>query len=104
MRRFFLFTMLLLASVAAHAQCSGVLSVDLTNPSFEGDPGAHTLPPEWTQCDYTPDTQPGSWGVAQVASDGNTYLGLVGRPCMAGGRISGAWHTVDRWTSLWDAP
>ena len=50
------------------------------NPSFEGPPGPHVTPTPWENCmpGQTPDTQPGFWGVSVSASDGNSYIGLVG--------------------------
>jgi hypothetical protein len=54
----------------------------IMNPSFEGTPTAHVLPPYWGKCmpGVTPDTQPGFWGVNLPASDGNSYLGFVNQP------------------------
>ena len=50
------------------------------NPSFEGPFGSGVTPSPWENCmsGQTPDTQPGSWGVSMSASDGNSYIGLVG--------------------------
>lgn len=51
----------------------------IQNGSFEGPNQPNVSPPNWTPCmpGQTPDTQPGSWGVNIVASEGNSYLGLV---------------------------
>ncbi len=51
----------------------------IQNGSFEGPNQPNVSPPNWTPCmpGQTPDTQPGSWGVDIVASEGNSYLGLV---------------------------
>ncbi len=51
----------------------------IQNGSFEGTPAPNTSPPSWTPCmpGQTPDTQPGSWGVDILPSEGNSYLGLV---------------------------
>lgn len=60
-----------------HVHYSQVIS----NPSFEGVPRQHIPPSGWTPCHKfsTPDTQPGQTNVNQVASHGNTYVGLVTR-------------------------
>lgn len=60
-----------------HAQCVSFQGIEFTNASFEGPTGSHITPAPWLSCFYTPDTQPGSWGETQIASDGNTYVGLV---------------------------
>ena len=51
----------------------------IQNGSFEGPNQPNVSPQNWTPCmpGQTPDTQPGSWGVDIVASEGNSYLGLV---------------------------
>ena len=51
----------------------------IQNGSFEGPNQPNVSPPNWTPCmpGQTPDTQPGSWGVDIIASEGNSYLGLV---------------------------
>jgi len=51
----------------------------IQNGSFEGPTAPNISPPNWIPCmaGQTPDTQPGSWGVDIVASEGNSYLGLV---------------------------
>ncbi|MCF8465044.1 MAG: PKD domain-containing protein [Flavobacteriales bacterium] len=59
------------------AQCVNFGNIEFINPSFEGPTGAHIAPPQWTTCYYTPDTQPGIWDVADTASEGSTFVGLV---------------------------
>ena len=51
----------------------------IQNGSFDGPPAPAVTPPGWTECmpNQSPDTQPGSWGVDIVPSEGNSYLGLV---------------------------
>jgi gliding motility-associated-like protein len=58
--------------------CTGQI---IDNPSFEGLPKNSQSPPGWHACNdfSTPDTQPGSWNVAQGASNGKTYVSLVTR-------------------------
>jgi len=53
----------------------------ISNGSFEGTPVTGVPPEGWSACHYysTPDTQPGSWGVTQSASNGSTYISLVTR-------------------------
>lgn len=60
-----------------HPQCSELIPLEVVNPSFEGPTGPHITPSPWSTCGITPDTQPGSWGVNQPASEGNTYVGFV---------------------------
>ena len=74
---FLVLTFFLLTAEASSAQCISSVFIEVTNPSFEGTPGPHVTPTPWNTCGITPDTQPGSWGVALAPSDGNTYLGLV---------------------------
>ncbi len=61
----------------------------MTNPSFEGSPGIGNVPTDWFSCHElsTPDTQPGFHDIDLPASDGATYLGLVGR-----GGLTEAWQ------------
>ena len=56
--------------------------IQFQNPSFEGTPQPHVLPPGWSICiqGVTPDTQPGSWGVTLSPSNGDSYVGLVYQP------------------------
>jgi len=72
-RLFFCLTYLLLSKT--------VFAQYISNPSFEGQPGFSQIPPGWTICDMysTPDTQPGVNGENGKATDGNTYLCMVGR-------------------------
>jgi gliding motility-associated-like protein len=61
------------------AQCTGT-QLNWLNPSFEGTAGTpHVTPPQWNICmpGYTPDTQPGCWGVTLPPSNGSSYIGLV---------------------------
>jgi len=53
----------------------------ISNPSFEGQIGESTPPPDWFSCNTysTPDTQPGIWMVSKSASQGSTYISLVTR-------------------------
>ncbi len=53
----------------------------IRNPSFEGNKGASTIPPEWerTIVGSTPDIQPGYWGVTALPADGKTYISLITR-------------------------
>lgn len=53
----------------------------LKNSSFEGSPGASTLPVDWLPCQLgsTPDIQPGYWLVTLPPSDGKSYLSMVCR-------------------------
>jgi len=63
----------------------------LTNPSFEGDPGAGIDIPGWYNCgpafETPPDLQPGFFKVMTTARHGSTYLGLVVRQ-------TGTWESV----------
>jgi len=54
----------------------------LDNPSFEGEPEDATMPNGWLDCKKgtTPDILPGSWGVYNEPSEGETYIGLITRP------------------------
>lgn len=57
-------------------------NIRLVNPSFEGVPQDATVPVGWLPCETgtTPDIMPGTWGVYQEPSDGDTYMGLITRP------------------------
>jgi outer membrane protein OmpA-like peptidoglycan-associated protein len=58
-------------------------TINLTNPSFESQPGHSRLPPGWYDCGFPkespPDTQPGGFGVTNKAQQGYTFLGMVVR-------------------------
>ncbi|MEL6359227.1 MAG: hypothetical protein AAFQ01_04735, partial [Bacteroidota bacterium] len=64
-------------------------AIQLTNPSFEGEPADATMPVGWfvSTPGTTPDILPGYWGVYQEASDGDTYVGLITRP-------DGSWEAM----------
>ncbi len=72
----FIFIILRLLAQSPPYSCD---SLTVTNPGFEGAAMPHVPPTGWTQCSstYTPDTQPGSWGVSLAAYSGSTYVGLV---------------------------
>lgn len=55
--------------------------IELSNPSFEGEPRDATIPQGWMGCKEgtTPDILPGYWGVYTEPSDGDTYVGLITR-------------------------
>ncbi len=55
--------------------------IELSNPSFEGEPRDATVPQGWMICKEgsTPDILPGFWGVYNEPSDGDTYVGLITR-------------------------
>jgi outer membrane protein OmpA-like peptidoglycan-associated protein len=57
--------------------------IKLQNASFEGYPKESISPPAWMSCgsagESEPDTQPGGFGVAKIAQNGSTYLGMVVR-------------------------
>jgi hypothetical protein len=55
--------------------------IELSNPSFEGEPRDATVPQGWMGCKEgtTPDILPGFWGVYNESSDGDTYVGLITR-------------------------
>jgi len=59
------------------AQCTELTPLEVVNPGFEGPTAPHQTPAPWNTCGITPDTQPGSWGVTQAASEGNSYVGFV---------------------------
>lgn len=71
------FLVILIMSKALFAQCGSGNTILVNNPGFEGQPGTHIVPSPWNTCGITPDTQPGSWGVTQPSSEGDSYLGLV---------------------------
>ena len=59
-------------------------TIQLRNPSFEDKPAIGKAPSAWKNCGFKgespPDVQPcGAFEVTTLASDGNTYLGLVTR-------------------------
>lgn len=54
-------------------------TVEFDNSSFEGTPTPHVVPAPWTSCYGSPDTQPGTWGVTQAPSDGDTYVSFLQR-------------------------
>ena len=59
-------------------------TIQLRNPSFEDKPAIGKAPSSWKNCGFKgespPDVQPcGAFEVTTLASDGNTYLGLVTR-------------------------
>lgn len=47
------------------------------NPSFEGTPTPHVTPAPWNACYGSPDTQPGTWGINQAPSQGNSYISFL---------------------------
>lgn len=51
--------------------------ITIENPSLEGTPAGGTVPSPWIKSAYSPDIQPGFYGVSRPASDGNTYIGLL---------------------------
>jgi len=55
--------------------------IELSNPSFEGEPRDATVPQGWMACKEgtTPDILPGFWGVYNEPSDGATFVGLITR-------------------------
>ena len=70
-------------------QNSQIKVITLNNPSFEGEPQDATMPMGWQACKEgtTPDILPGSWGVYNQPTDGNTFLGLITRE-------DGSWESV----------
>lgn len=85
--RYYLLFLLCLFTAFLAAQLP--TSIDLINPSFEGQPSDATLPLGWFKStpETTPDILPGYWGVYQEAEDGDTYLGLITRP-------DGSWEAI----------
>jgi len=63
--------------------------ITLNNGSFEGEPQDAIVPMGWQGCEQgsTPDILPGSWGVYNEPSDGDTYMGLITRE-------DGSWESV----------
>jgi len=63
--------------------------ITLNNGSFEGEPQDAIVPMGWQGCEKgsTPDILPGSWGVYNEPSDGETYMGLITRQ-------DGSWESV----------
>lgn len=55
--------------------------IKFANPSFEDQPADATVPKGWLPCEpgSTPDILPGFWGEYGLASDGETYVGLITR-------------------------
>ena len=81
MTQYLIFAVLLCSS-ALHGQ----KTISLYNPSFEDYPRQSNQPKGWLNCadgefsrESPPDTQPGSWNVSKLASDGGSYLGMVVR-------------------------
>ncbi len=68
---------------------SVVGQITLNNGSFEGEPQDAIVPMGWQGCEKgsTPDILPGSWGVYNEPSDGETYMGLITRE-------DGSWESV----------
>lgn len=64
-------------------------TIRLDNPSFEGTPQDATTPTGWVSCgeNSTPDLLPGFWGVYNIPSDGNSYIGLTTRE-------DGTWEAI----------
>lgn len=56
-----------------------VKSQDITieNPSLEDTADVGTVPSSWIKSAYSPDIQPGFYGVSRPASDGDTYVGIL---------------------------
>lgn len=67
----------LIGGFNAFSQCNELIPLEVINPGFEGPTGPHITPNPWSTCGITPDTQPGSWGVTQAPSEGNSYVGFV---------------------------
>ena len=63
--------------------------ITLNNSSFEGEPQDAVVPMGWQGCELgsTPDILPGSWGVYNEPSDGETFMGLITRQ-------DGSWESV----------
>jgi len=63
---------------------TSILSAQITlqNPSLEDSPSDAMIPFGWFMCEEgtTPDILPGFWGVYNIPSDGNTFMGLITRP------------------------
>jgi len=79
---YFSFTLFLMAN-----PCIG--QITLNNSSFEGEPQDAVVPMGWQGCELgsTPDILPGSWGVYNEPSDGETFMGLITRQ-------DGSWESV----------
>ena len=73
------YKLLLLASLFITLNLQAQVKID--NSSFEGTPRDAEMPNGWHSCNpgTTPDILPGSWGVVNEASDGNTFMGLITR-------------------------
>ncbi|MFN4121971.1 MAG: T9SS type A sorting domain-containing protein [Flavobacteriales bacterium] len=63
------------------------------NDSFEGFQQANVPPNHWNNCNdgSTTDTQPGAFGVNQLASHGKTYISLVTREVSQPGTAETVW-------------
>ena len=81
-----------LGGAVCFSQCDSTPSPSLSfvNPSFEGPSCAGCQPGPWVNCGGTPDTQPGSWGFTQPASDGNSYVSFLQSGSSAGGYYEGS--------------
>jgi outer membrane protein OmpA-like peptidoglycan-associated protein len=81
--RLFFATLLYFCVGWIHAQSTNATPIYLDNPSFEDFARAGHAPHGWFDCgkqgETPPDTQPGSFEVAENAHNGATYLGLVVR-------------------------
>lgn len=82
---------LLLLVLPCTVGAQGGTTIYLSNPSFEGYPGAGIEIPGWYNCgpasETPPDLQPGFFRVMTAPRHGNTYLGLVVRQ-------TGTWESV----------
>ena len=100
MRRL-LFALLVPAQIAAQSA-----KISLLNPSFEGRPGASSVPKGWISGGFEnespPDIQPGQFDCALQPLHGNTYLGLVTRDNETWERIGQRLREPLRKDSLYD--
>jgi len=93
---FLVFFLLLFAEgwggASCFSQCGSPPSPSLTfiNPSFEGPSCAGCQPSPWVNCGGTPDTQPGSWGFTQPASNGSSYVSFLLAGSSPGGYYEGS--------------
>ena len=69
--------LIIFSAQVGFSQCNELIPLEVINPGFEGSTGPHITPAPWSTCGITPDTQPGSWGVTQAPSEGNSYVGFV---------------------------
>ncbi len=83
MQKLFFICLALLFSLNLSAQ------IRIDNASFEGEAQDATMPSGWLSCKAgtTPDILPGSWGVTNEPSEGDTYIGLITRP-------DGSWESI----------